>query len=71
MFGEVRDILSANKKSVTGVTKSVTLFLTESLVWSGFDSAELICNGCNTFFKNFLLERREYNVFLIIPLKCH
>ena len=47
MFGELRDILSVNKKSVTGVTKSVTLFLTESLVWSGFDSAELICNGCN------------------------
>ena len=38
MFGELRDILSVNKKSVTGVTKSVTLFLTESLVWSGFDS---------------------------------
>ena len=39
MFGELRDILSANKKSVTGVTKSVTLFLTESLVWSGFGGA--------------------------------
>lgn len=39
MFGELRDILNANKKSVTGVTKSVTLFLTESLVWSGFGGA--------------------------------
>ena len=58
MFGEVRDILSANKKSVTGVTKSVTLFLTESLVWSGFDSAELICNGCNTFFQKLSTEAK-------------